>query len=328
MFAIAANALYTTLYRRGTTRQLARAIVICVISALLLLPAIIWYDMRFTVKQAVLPTLEIDVLLAYVAMCGWVMPLGMTTSYCLLSSPRNSATAVRIPRQKRDVETVDLHPPRYQPGVEAPYVFGEDTPWGWLEYRSGNFQGQRLELKRMVITIGRDEQSDIWLDDEMASRHHAELAWDSSRVCLTDCGSLNGVLLNGRRIRGTVLVKTNDLLEVGSHRFTFILAERKESNTDQYDPLVNHKWRSTTDLLTETNDPPESSILPDALPGSMLGSVVATLRYGSQLPTMPGGMAGQKLEETAELDHATPSPSVQPALSGTLLFRDGEMAGK
>jgi predicted PurR-regulated permease PerM len=51
MLAIAVNALYTTLHKRGTTRQLAYAIVACVISALLLLPAFVWYNTRFSSMQ-------------------------------------------------------------------------------------------------------------------------------------------------------------------------------------------------------------------------------------------------------------------------------------
>ncbi|MBV9228403.1 MAG: hypothetical protein JOZ18_03745, partial [Chloroflexi bacterium] len=169
MVAITANALYTALRKRGTTLQLASAIVICVISALLLMPALVWFNLRFSVKQGVLSVAEIEVALAYVALCGWMLPLGVTSTYCLFTLPRTSTTtSVPVPRQKRGTRTHTtsrLQPPRYQPGMSVPFVFGEDTPWGWLEYHGGNFQGQRLALKRAIVTIGRDEDNDIWLDD-------------------------------------------------------------------------------------------------------------------------------------------------------------------
>src|SRR2546425_8390951 len=75
MFAIAVNALYTSLRKRGTTRQLAGAIVTCVISALLLLPVLIWFNIRFNVVQAAIPVAEVEVALIYVALCGWLLPL-------------------------------------------------------------------------------------------------------------------------------------------------------------------------------------------------------------------------------------------------------------
>ncbi|HXZ03896.1 MAG TPA: FHA domain-containing protein, partial [Ktedonobacteraceae bacterium] len=251
MLAIAVNALYTTLRKRGTTRQLAGAIVACVISALFLLPAIIWFDTRFSSTQVAISFVEVTMALAFVALCGWVLPLSVTSIYCLFTQPRDSNTSARIPRQlnhrKRTTRgnavgrAASL--PKRQPGVLAPFVFGEDIPWGWLEHRSGRFQGQKLALSRTVISIGREEDNDIWLDDETSSRYHAELAWDSGQAYITDCDSLNGVLLNGRRIRGTLVIKNGDLVEIGSHRFIFEIAEHSIPLADQDDPLMHHVRR-------------------------------------------------------------------------------------
>ncbi|MGZ3616850.1 MAG: FHA domain-containing protein [Ktedonobacteraceae bacterium] len=258
MFAIAVNALYTTLRKRGTTRQLAGAIVACVMCALLLLPAIIWYETRFSSTQATISVVEITLLLAFVALCGWVLPLSVTTVYCLFTQPRDSNTSVRLPRQQNYRKRTtrgnavgrEVSLPKRQPGVLAPFVFGEDNPWGWLEHRSGRFQGQKLALNRAVISIGREEDNDIWLDDETSSRYHAELVWDNGQVYITDCNSLNGVLLNGRRIRGTLVVKNGDLVEIGSHRFIFEVAERPIPLAEQDDPLMHHVRRLSISLET------------------------------------------------------------------------------
>ncbi len=251
MLAIAVNALYTTLRKRGTTRQLAGTIVACVISALLLLPAIIWYNMRFSSPHAVITEVEVTIALIYVALWGWLLPLSLTTIYCLFTQPRDSHTSVHIPRQhnpRKHTTTGNaiagvVPLPRRQPGTPAPFVFGGDIPWGWLVHRSGRFQGQKLALNRTVISIGREEDNDIWLDDDTSSRYHAELAWDAGQVYITDCDSLNGVLLNGRRIRGTLVIKSGDLLEIGSHRFLFEKAERPIPLAEQDDPLSHHQWR-------------------------------------------------------------------------------------
>ena len=251
MLAIAVNALYTTLRKRGTTRQLAGAIVVCVLSALLLLPAIIWYETRFSSSQVTISFAEITLLLAFVALCGWVFPLSITTVYCLFTKIRDSNTSGRIPRQPNhrkkttwgNIVGRGVSLAERQPGVLAPFVFGEDIPWGWLEHRSGRFQGQKLALNRAVISIGREEDNDIWLDDETSSRYHAELVWDRGQVYITDCNSLNGVLLNGRRIRGKLIVKNGDLVEIGSHRFRFEIAERHISLAEQDDPLMHHVRR-------------------------------------------------------------------------------------
>jgi len=255
MCAISANALYTTWRKRGTTRQLAVVIVSCVCAALLLLPAILWYNARFNVSPASVGIVEAALALIYVALWGCVVPLGATTAYCLYTRPRDSHTSARIPRHRAKRTTkgnaaavATVRPPRREPGVPAPFVYSNDIPWGWLEHRAGRFQGQRLALKRAVISIGREEDNEIWLDDETSSRYHAELAWQDGQIYITDCDSLNGVILNGRRMRGTLPVNSGDFLEIGSHRFLFEVAPRPVAVSDQDDPLLLHGRRSPISL--------------------------------------------------------------------------------
>lgn len=185
-------------------------------------------------------------ILVYSLVCGWLIPLTAMSIYSFSTHSRSDRLSVS--EEPLTSDQANLHPPRHQPGQVLPYVFADDIPWGWLEYKNGNFQGQRLALKRVVATLGRDESCDIWLDDDMASRYHAELAWYEGKCCLTDCGSMNGVLLNGKRIYGSVFVVTDNLIEIGSQHFSFVLATKEDVLKDQYDPLVHHTWRSSLDL--------------------------------------------------------------------------------
>jgi pSer/pThr/pTyr-binding forkhead associated (FHA) protein len=351
MLAIAVNALYTTLRKRGTTRQLAGAIVACVISALLLLPAIIWYNIRFSSVQAAISVVEVSLALIFVALCGWVLPLSVTIFYCLYTQPRDSNTSVRIPRQhshrKRTTRgnaiagAVPL--PRRQPGVPAPVVFGEDSPWGWLEHRSGRFLGLKLALNRTVVGIGREEDNDIWLDDETSSRYHAELAWDAGQVYITDCDSLNGVLLNGRRIRGTLVIKSGDLLEIGSHRFLFESAQRPISLAEEDDPLLHHLRRPSVALETDMPGQDQFGKRPasaNAFPTEPLEEE-APIEFDSlkfnrvvhQLPrSTPGEINAEPGVSDALHDTMGPGPITPPPLSerpgGLCVICNGEMAGR
>jgi pSer/pThr/pTyr-binding forkhead associated (FHA) protein len=348
MLAIAVNALYTTLRKRGTTRQLAGAIVACVISALLLLPAIIWYNVRFSSVQAAISLVEVTLALAYVALLGWVLPLSVTISYCLFTRPRDSYTSVRIPRhrslRKRTTRgnavagAVSL--PRRQPGVPAPFVFGEDIPWGWLVHRSGRFQGQKLALTRTVVSIGREEDNDIWLDDETSSRYHAELAWDAGQVYITDCDSLNGVLLNGRRIRGTLVIKSGDLLEIGSHRFLLESAERP-SLSEQDDPLLHHLRRPSVGPESSTADqfarrPASSNALPTRPQQEEAPVGFDSFKLDRVVQQLPRSTPGEINVEPGDLDAwqeaMGPGPITPPPLperpGGLCVICNGEMAGR
>jgi pSer/pThr/pTyr-binding forkhead associated (FHA) protein len=316
MLVIAVNALYTSVRRRGTTRQLAGAIMTCVVSALLLLPALAWYNIRFSTEQAAITSAEVEVVLVYVVLFGCVLPLSVSTTYCLFALPRTSTTSLHIPSQKRatglDTATV-LNPPRHQAGVIAPYVSSEEVPWGWLEYRNGRFQGQQLALKRTIITIGRGEENDIWLDDDMASRNHAELAWDAGQVYVTDCDSLNGVLLNGWRIRNTAIVEPDDQLEIGSHRFFFVRAERPVVPQEQDDPLTRHVWHSTSDLQTDSEKIP----LTESVAGEASEFLASPTSETSSIES----------QDTLELQPIAFTP--QPTLPvGVFVLCDGELAGQ
>jgi len=317
IFAITTNILYSALRRRGRSRQLARVTIVCVISAVLLFPAIIWFNSRFNAQQAVLSVYEVVGMLVYVAVCGWIVPLVITGLYCLLALPHSSApTALNLGSMSQPITTYQT--PRYQLGVEVPFVYSKETAWGWLEYYSGSFHGQRLALKRAIVTIGRDEQCDIWLDDDMASRHHAELAWNNGQISLTDCKSLNGVLLNKQPVHGTVLLTSHDMLQIGTHHFIFVMAEQKEILTAQDDPLSRHTWRSTQDLQTAVSQP-----VP--LVRNSMESIQSILRPSPQ-EEMTSDLSSPHRDPTAQLDHATPLPQLSN-LSTVLRVLDGELVG-
>lgn len=372
MLAIAANALYTSLRRRGTTRQLAGAILTCVISALLLLPAIIWYNLRFEPEQGTLSMAEVEVGLVYVALWGWLLPLSVTTSYCLFTLPRTSTSSalIEVPSQGKrttrgNARSAGIVLPNRQPGMPAPFVYAEDIPWGWLEHRAGRFQGQRLALNRQVMSIGREEDNDIWLDDDTASRYHAELTWDAGQAYITDCDSMNGVLLNGRRIRGTLIISPGDLFEIGSHRFLFEKAEPTSIPNELSDPLLNHMRLPSNALddvrQTLTNDIVRSAQMPmsttspnlvhdplrkttpleqksfqhsvgfdfDALSQQFLPPTSGEKNMSDGFdPGNPALDSDEEWQDTIELD-SVPSPHPHlTASSSAFIICNGEMAGR
>ncbi|HEY3993799.1 MAG TPA: FHA domain-containing protein [Ktedonobacteraceae bacterium] len=330
MLAIALNALYTTLCRRGTTRQLAGAIVSSVVSALLLLPALLWYNLRFSADQAAISEMEVGLVLLYVALCGWVAPFGITTVYCLFTEPRDSNTAGRLPGQRKSTKPAKavegaVQPPRRQPGVPAPFVYSADKPWGWLVYRNGNFTGQELALKHSIISIGREEDNEVWLDDDTISRYHAELAWDKGQVYVTDNDSLNGVLINGQRIRSSVLLKPDDELEIGGHRFILKHAQQ-QSQEDLSDPLLPQVRRR----VQQRSSPGETFIGTEASDKQPAKPTVAlnhneTNNEQHVTPIPDQQRANISRGETMQLFKRNPLPERPP---GLCIIRSGEMAGR
>lgn len=68
------------------------------------------------------------------------------------------------------------------------------------------------------VTIGRGQSADIVIDNVSVSRNHASLQFLDNRYLLTDLGSRNGTLVNGRKIEGTVPVSPSDVIQIGKFR--------------------------------------------------------------------------------------------------------------
>lgn len=85
----------------------------------------------------------------------------------------------------------------------------------------GRDVGRTFPLGREKISIGRDPQSDIFLNDITVSRKHALISLEGSLAKISDIGSLNGTYVNRERIDETVL-SDRDELQIGKFKMVFL----------------------------------------------------------------------------------------------------------
>ncbi len=83
--------------------------------------------------------------------------------------------------------------------------------------------GKRLVVGPAGVTLGRSRQCDVVLSDPNVSREHAEIRPRAGDWVLSDLGSTNGSLLNGRRVDGPEVVRAGDQIELGTSVLTFEL---------------------------------------------------------------------------------------------------------
>lgn len=72
--------------------------------------------------------------------------------------------------------------------------------FGRLACTSGPRAGTVYELEKELTRVGRAADSDIVLEDQFASRHHAEIVRVEGAYQIRDMDSKNGVFVNGARL--------------------------------------------------------------------------------------------------------------------------------
>ncbi len=88
-----------------------------------------------------------------------------------------------------------------------------------LVITEGERTGHTLRLDRREITIGRSSDSDLVINDDYASTHHAKLVQVDNDWVIQDLNSTNGTFLAGSRVGTPVAVKLNTPIRIGKTTF-------------------------------------------------------------------------------------------------------------
>ena len=83
---------------------------------------------------------------------------------------------------------------------------------GRLTVQKGPTRGQSYLLQGGTVTLGRQADNQIVINDSMVSRHHARLEWQGNGYVVHDLGSANGTWVNGQRIQGPTRLSPGDTL--------------------------------------------------------------------------------------------------------------------
>ncbi len=108
--------------------------------------------------------------------------------------------------------------------------------------------GKRAALGQGVFEIGRSSRSDLAIDQESISRHHARLSWDGMRHVIEDLGSTNGTFVNDQNVERKEL-KDGDQIKLGRSILKYMSGENIEAN---YHEEIYRLM--TMDALTQTHN--------------------------------------------------------------------------
>ncbi|MBT8368088.1 MAG: FHA domain-containing protein [Deltaproteobacteria bacterium] len=85
-----------------------------------------------------------------------------------------------------------------------------------------------LETDKAEITIGRNENSDIHINNLGASKKHAKIIKRNGHYIIEDLNSTNGTLLNDGNIQKARL-RSNDVVTIGKHDLIISVNEGRDA---------------------------------------------------------------------------------------------------
>ena len=83
---------------------------------------------------------------------------------------------------------------------------------------------ETLEIKKRVVSIGRDAFCDITIDDQSVSDHHCSIAViDANKAILTDLDTKSGTFVGDKCVRdGELNIYPGDTIRFGNHKNSFL----------------------------------------------------------------------------------------------------------
>ena len=86
---------------------------------------------------------------------------------------------------------------------------------------SGTVKGQKFEINKDRITIGRAKNNDIIMQDEAVSSQHCYISRRGSSFVLHDLNSTNGTTLNLQPVLTEAILQNKQVIQVGASELMF-----------------------------------------------------------------------------------------------------------
>ena len=151
----------------------------------------------------------------------------MFCTNCGHANPDDARFCAKCGSPLKDDTTVSLAPVEVEDDTadEFPFPHDELEPGqGLLLVKRGPNAGSTFLIERDETFVGRNTDSDVFLDDVTVSRTHASIVRrDDGSFFVRDSGSLNGTYVNGEQVDETKLA-SGDEVQIGMFKLVFFVA--------------------------------------------------------------------------------------------------------
>jgi serine phosphatase RsbU (regulator of sigma subunit)/pSer/pThr/pTyr-binding forkhead associated (FHA) protein len=119
----------------------------------------------------------------------------------------------------------------------------------------GSGEQKLITSQKNTLRIGRLPESEIFVDEPVVSRRHAEIYRSEADYFVQDAGSRNGTLLNGDRISQASRLSPGDVIGVGNSKVVF-------EPTDSVSFLKDRGAARPTSSISLTTSAPRQAMAP------------------------------------------------------------------
>ena len=152
-----------------------------------------------------------------------------------------------------------------------------------LVMHSGPTPGKVFPLDGDVVTIGREAENNIVINDAEVSRKHTQFVFQGGKFIVTDMGSTNGTFINGQRLTGQHILTPGEIISLGEQ--INLLFE----SVAQVDPNATILSSGRPPVAAARPNPPSTPApRPGAQPAGYAGQVPSN--PSPNVPQKPGNM--------------------------------------
>ena len=121
-----------------------------------------------------------------------------------------------------------------------------------LVMRIGGKEVKTVESDKDELTIGRNPDNDILIDNLAVSDRHARIIRGADGYVLQDLDSTNGTFVNEKKINQVALQK-NDSIDIGKHliEVTELTSQESEASRQKGSPLTEKTMKLDTKRYKE-----------------------------------------------------------------------------
>jgi pSer/pThr/pTyr-binding forkhead associated (FHA) protein len=114
---------------------------------------------------------------------------------------------------------------------------------------------KRVKIDKTVLTVGRDPDNDVVIDNPGISRRHATIRFDNDGFVVQDEGSMNGILLNETPVQQERLVHGD---RIGVGKFVILFDDPNASAPHDMQVVTSRELRT---FLVGRQDPQSTTNL-------------------------------------------------------------------